>query len=252
MLPDSMRPFKVLVADDDPEWRRLLELWLEPAGYRLFFVSCGKDVVSLAEHHRPDCILLDFELGDQTALEVCRDLRSKACLDAVPIIILTSHAEEKLHAYRNCQADHFVVKDGRNPEEVLAVLEATFRRMKKDRKVLEKGDIRLDPEGCGVYLNGRLDATLSREQFIFLYTLVQRSPEVVSHDEIFKLVLHEHFPGDNTEAIRSLVRRLRTAVGRSLMRRIKSVKGVGWLYHPSSAQVSSQPQSAVPAKSPRG
>ncbi|MFA6003643.1 MAG: response regulator transcription factor [Elusimicrobiota bacterium] len=150
----------ILIADDDAGTRALLELWLEPTGHKLFFAAKGAEVLPLAEQCHPDCIILDFELGDQTALEVCQNLQSNARLDPVPRIIFTSHFEEKLHAYRNCGADHFVLKEGGDAEELLAILEATFRRVAKDREgcadaaLVERGRIRVDVTRKKVWASG--------------------------------------------------------------------------------------------------
>lgn len=133
---------KILVAEDTLSWRELLSGWLRREGYRLYFACSGKEVLPRAERHHPDCIILDFQLGDQTALEVCKTIKSKRHLEAIPIIILTVHSEEKIQSYSGCKADHFVLKS-RSPDELLAVLGATLRRSDWDQRILEKGDIRL-------------------------------------------------------------------------------------------------------------
>ncbi|MBI5246032.1 MAG: response regulator transcription factor [Elusimicrobia bacterium] len=221
---------KILVADDDEEWRDLLLLWLTKPGYRLFFARNGQEVAGLAERHRPDCIVLDFELGDLSAVEVCRKLKSNPRSQAIPIIVLTAHTDKKLATYNLCQADHFISKIDGGQEELKAILGSTFRRLNWDNRVLEKDDIKLDPVSRRVYRSERPVTTLSSEQFHFLYILVERSPGYISHAEVAKLILHHGHEMESTDVIRSLAHRMRRELGSTLGRRIRSLKGIGWLY----------------------
>jgi two-component system, OmpR family, response regulator len=79
---------KVLVVDDEPNIRELVQVALNFHGFAVTTSATGEDVVQLAEAYRPDLIVLDVLLPDIDGFEVCRRLRSVA--NDVPVIFLTA------------------------------------------------------------------------------------------------------------------------------------------------------------------
>ena len=111
---------RILCADDDPEWRALLTRWLEPHG-ELLVCASGAEALSRAATFRPDCAVLDYELGDQRGSEVCAALKRIPELSGVPVVILTNLASSMFDAVKEGGPEHFVVKSPA-PDELLAVL----------------------------------------------------------------------------------------------------------------------------------
>ena len=111
---------KILCADDDEGWRGLLAQWLKPY-CELELCGKGAEVPGRAESFRPDCVILDYELGDMRGSQVCATLKAKPELAAIPVVILTNIAASLFPAVTEGGADHFVVKS-ENPDELLAVL----------------------------------------------------------------------------------------------------------------------------------
>ena len=113
---------KILHADDEDGWRELVGFWLRNAGYDVRPISAGKGVIALARDCRPDCFLLDHDLGDTTGHELCKALRSTAEFQETPIIIMTAHADVLSAVVDDCPPDQFIVKS-KQPEELLLILE---------------------------------------------------------------------------------------------------------------------------------
>jgi DNA-binding response OmpR family regulator len=82
----------ILLVDDDPDILRLLTMTLRPEGYRLLSASDGNAALKIARAERPDLLLLDWNLPEQSGLEVCRALRAESDpnLNAVPVVLLTA------------------------------------------------------------------------------------------------------------------------------------------------------------------
>lgn len=118
----------ILYADDDPEWRTLVSLWLVKAGFILTVVNDGKSVLPAARVAPPDCFLLDHDLGDTTGHQVCKDIKTEPAFKAKPVIIMTAHSERMLKMISDTPPEHFVVKDN-NPDELLLVLGSVFPEM---------------------------------------------------------------------------------------------------------------------------
>ena len=79
---------KVLVVDDEPNIRELVQVALNFHGCAVTTGATGADALQLADACRPDLIVLDVLLPDIDGFEVCRRLRSAA--NDVPVIFLTA------------------------------------------------------------------------------------------------------------------------------------------------------------------
>ena len=112
---------KILCADDDEGWQALLSLWLRPH-CELGICASGAEVLARVQGFRPDCIVLDYELGDARGSDICARIKAQPDLSATPVVILTNLAPSLFSALKEGGADHFVVKSAQ-PDELLAVLE---------------------------------------------------------------------------------------------------------------------------------
>src|ERR1700674_4469993 len=87
-MTDGDRIPKVLVVDDEPNIRELVEVALKFHGCAVAVSASGKDALHQAETYEPDLMILDVMLPDMDGFEVCRTLRSEG--NDVPVIFLTA------------------------------------------------------------------------------------------------------------------------------------------------------------------
>ncbi len=85
----------VLIVEDNPANRDLLERRLQRVGCRVVSLSEGREVLPVAERERPDLIILDMRLPDIDGLELTRRLKAHADLRAIPVAILTASVREE-------------------------------------------------------------------------------------------------------------------------------------------------------------
>jgi CheY-like chemotaxis protein len=94
MSPASMPQAvpRILVADDDPEIRKLLARYIESQGFRVALAANCAELRERLATSQIDLIVLDVMLPDGSGLDVCRDLRAER--SRIPIILLTALKED--------------------------------------------------------------------------------------------------------------------------------------------------------------
>ena len=141
------RPHIVLV-EDDPEIRDLLQGYLTQAGFRVTETDGGTALNRHLSHFGdPDLIVLDLMLPGEDGISICRRLRATS---RVPVIMLTARSDDVDRIVGlEVGADDYLPKPF-NPRELVARIRAVLRRMEPlpetDRKLLAMGPFRIDIE----------------------------------------------------------------------------------------------------------
>jgi excisionase family DNA binding protein len=84
----------VLVADDDPDIRNLLRLFLEPDGYRVTLAANGAEALDAARRQKPNILLLDLKMRGISGADVLRQLRG--LYPDLPVVIVTAYPDSDL------------------------------------------------------------------------------------------------------------------------------------------------------------
>jgi CheY-like chemotaxis protein len=92
---------RVLIVDDDPNCRQILELMLARQGWTLHFANNGVDGLRQAKALQPDLVLLDVLMPQMSGMDVVKHLKSDPALENVPVFAITALAfdEERQAAY---------------------------------------------------------------------------------------------------------------------------------------------------------
>lgn len=120
---------EILIIDDEPQIRKMLQITLEGNGYKSIMASTGKEGIILAANHPPELILLDIGLPDKNGHEVLKELREWY---HKPIIILSvQSAEEDIVKALDNGANDYLVKPFRTGE-LLARMRSCLRHLVGD------------------------------------------------------------------------------------------------------------------------
>ncbi|HXA75997.1 MAG TPA: diguanylate cyclase [Candidatus Acidoferrales bacterium] len=90
-----MSGFSVLVADDSPVYRKLVEHALAEDSCSVSFASSGHQAIEILEREHPDLVVTDWMMPDLTGIELCHRIRTNAESSYTYVIILTSNAEKE-------------------------------------------------------------------------------------------------------------------------------------------------------------
>ena len=217
----------ILIVDDDPAQRRILEEAVKSFGHTCQSVEDGEQALAAltgAESPDFDLMLLDLVMPGLDGMGVLDRLRNDA--SAPPVIVQTSSGsmDTAINAMRAGASD-FVVKPVRF-EELLARLNAQFRRhLGKRANVLEVGDLQLDPVSHEVRLAGET-ISLSRQEFRLLHLFMRRAGQVLPQPDILEH-LYELDEERELNTVEVLIGRLRRKIGKE---KIVTLRGLGYRF----------------------
>lgn len=120
-----MNKYRILVIDDEPQMRRLLQLSLEAAGYEVMLAENAKAGQLAAINHPPDLIVLDLGLPDKSGQDLLVEL--KMWYNRAIIILSAHHTEADIVQALDHGASDYLTKPFRNAE-LLARIRACIRR----------------------------------------------------------------------------------------------------------------------------
>jgi len=215
---------RVLIVDDDPPLRRMLERTLAAEGYDVTVAADGGAALAQAERTPPDVIVLDVAMPAVDGLAVARRLRGKG--DPTPILMLTARdAVPDRVAGLEAGADDYLVKPFA-VQELVARLRALARRTSdagaSGVAVRSYGDLTLDVASRRAVRGGRPIELTARE--VDLLELLLREPgRVVTRaravDEIWN-------SGAEENVVDRYVTRLRRKLGSPPL--IRTIRGSGF------------------------
>jgi putative two-component system response regulator len=83
-------PATILVVDDEPANRELMEALLEPQGYTVITAEDGEGALEAFARHQPDLLLLDVMMPRLDGIEVCRRLKNNPDTRLTPVVLVTA------------------------------------------------------------------------------------------------------------------------------------------------------------------
>jgi len=177
---------RILVVDDETQIVRVIEGYLEKAGYTVLTAHDGHAALSIARSEAPDLVILDLLLPGMDGMDVCRAIRRES---DTPIIMLTARVEEVDRIIGlEIGADDYVTKPF-SPRELVArvgaVLRRTHRAPDSTGEILVVGDLRLDVARRELLLKGSL-VDLTPSEFEIMRQLMSEPGRVYSREQLLQ------------------------------------------------------------------
>jgi len=219
---------KILIIDDEPDIRILIEYTLKKEGFTVETAEDGESGIKKAESFLPDLIILDVMMPGIDGMETCELLRQNSIFDNTLITFLTARSEDYSQiAGFNSGADDYISKPVK-PKVLVSRINGLLRRKLKSNNSISienqstKG-LHIDRDKYIVTVDGK-ELNLPKKEFKLLVLLDDKKGDVCTRETILDQVWgHDVVVGDRTIDVH--IRKLREKIGDD---KIKTIKGVGY------------------------
>ena len=233
-MPESIPPH-ILVVDDDPQIRALLEEYLAASGLRVSAAQGGKEMSQILADEAIDLVVLDLRLAGEDGMSIVRSLRDQS---AIPIVMLTGVREEADRVMGlELGADDYLTKPF-SPRELLARIRTVLRRTKSAAPGAARREIRAYRFG-GFELNLRTrrlkprdgrDISLTNGEFNLLAALLSAPERILSRDQLLEASrVYDNEVYDRAIDIQILRLRRKIEVDPAQPKFIVTERGVGYI-----------------------
>lgn len=230
--PPKPNPSRILVVEDERDIAALVAYHLTKEGYRVRTAEGGNEALEAVAAERPDLVLLDLMLPGFSGYEVLTEMRRRAELQEVPIIVLTARREEADRIKGlELGADDYLTKPF-SPRELVLRVGAVLRRAQAlpvagSSRTLRGGGIIVDLNALSVNVDGQpLDLTPT--EYRLLVSLLERRGRVQNRQQLLEAAWDVHARIE-TRTVDMHVQRLRTKLGNA-GHWIETVRGFGYRF----------------------
>lgn len=214
---------KILIADDEERWRRLVGDFLRNEGFKVIEAADGQEAVELVKSDSDiSLVILDIMMPEMDGIEACQAIRA---FSQIPIIMLTAKDDEGSEVMGFvCGADEYIAKPVKFPV-FIARVKALLKRSVTVRSTVEAAGICIDTDAHTVTVDGREIALTPREFELLLY-VAQNKNIALSRQQILSAVWNFDYYGD-ARTVDTHIKNLRMKLG-DHGAALKTVRGRGY------------------------
>ncbi|HEX5392812.1 MAG TPA: phosphate regulon transcriptional regulator PhoB [Rhodocyclaceae bacterium] len=230
-------PSDILIVEDEPITQKMIAVNLERSGHQVRSVASVFAAESAIRDQVPDLVLVDWMLPDVTGIALIRKLRADAETRDIPIIMLTSRAQESdMVTGLEAGADDYITKPF-SPRELLARIKAVMRRRMPQLTddMVEVAGLRIDPAAKRITVGGQ-ELDLGSIEFRMLHFFATHPNRLFSRAQLLDEIWgNQVFVEERTVDVH--IRRLRQALNPwGLDRLIETVRGTGYSFRREMAE----------------
>lgn len=216
---------RILIADDEDVFRKLLGDFLRKDNYEVIESSNGKEALSLFQSNGDtlDLVILDVMMPEMNGLEVCKQI--KYSYSNIPVLILTAKdsEEDQIQAFE-AGADDYISKPFSFPILLLRVKALLKRNNVESDDIVEYKNFKMNVKGHQIFLDGKLLEFTPKEFELLLY-LIKNKGTVISREDILQKIWDYNYYGDE-RTVDTHIKNIRQKLGNNNI--IKTIRGYGY------------------------
>ena len=120
---------KVLLVDDEEDFRQLMTFWLESKGYSVIPAPDGKSAIQIVKENSPDIMFLDLHMPVMDGVGALKKIREFN--NDIPVIVISAHISDPRAQEAMSYGISGVFPKSQHFEEGLTLLESVLRTHKK-------------------------------------------------------------------------------------------------------------------------
>lgn len=203
---------KILVIDDDQEYSKLAQMWLQNAGYEVLTAGDGVEGMCRVYSDQPNMVIVDGMMPKMDGWEVCRRVRD---MSEIPVLMVTikNQKSDRLKGF-GLGADDYINKPV-DFTELVARVQAILRRTgveapEDEQSSFHNGEIKIEWRNRQVCVRGKR-VKLSPTEFRILSCLIKNHGWIVTHEQLLEKVWGPNYIGDKS-FIKLYIRYLRRKI----------------------------------------
>lgn len=214
---------KILIADDEERWRRIVADFLRNEGYSVINAENGREAVTIVRQEPGiDLVILDIMMPVMDGVAACQAIRE---FSDVPILIVTAKSDEESEVLGFvCGADEYISKPLKFPI-FMARVRALLKRSGAGKGKIEVNGIEIDPDAHTVKIDGT-EINLTPREFELLLYIAQNKNVALSRQQILSSVWNFDYYGD-ARTVDTHIKNLRMKLG-DKGSILKTVRGRGY------------------------
>jgi two-component system, OmpR family, KDP operon response regulator KdpE len=224
-----MNNAEILIIDDEPQIRKLLEITLESNDYRVWQAATGKEGILMAANHTPELILLDLGLPDKSGHEVLKELRT--WYNKSIIILSVQNTENDIITALDNGATDYLTKPFRTGE-LLARIRSSIRRhmSEENNNLIICGELQIDLVARIVKQNDEI-VKLTSTEYNLMALFAKNEGRVLTHQFILREIWGFNYQTE-TQYLRVFIGTLRKKIELipNQPRHIITENGVGYRF----------------------
>ncbi len=221
--------YTILIADDEPEIRNILKLYLEKDGYHILEAKDGISALELMKSNDISLAILDIMMPGMDGYQVMKKIREE---NNIPVVFLSAKDtdEDKILGL-DLGADDYLSKPF-NPLEAVARINSNIRRFyslgskKAVKSELVVKDLRLDTQSCMIY-RGDVPISLTSVEYKLMLLFMENPNRVFTKQQLYEAGWgDEYIASDNN--IMVCISKLRSKLSDDGGAYIKTIRGLGY------------------------
>ena len=217
--------FNVLVAEDDKNIRKLMEIQLSSEGYNVFSAGDGEEALKLMENNQIDIMVVDIMMPKMDGYELVKTVRESN--SQIPAIMVTAKGtmQDKAKGFL-VGIDDYMVKPVEF-DELLFRIKALLRRAKNvNERRITVGDVTLDYDTLSISGHGK-KITLPKKEFSILFKLLSYPERSFTKAQLFdEFWGYDSYADEDT--IKVHINKIRSKIVDFPEIDIETIRGIGY------------------------